>query len=491
LKTAIRRSLTLLALAPLAACSEPGDAVVARADRHQLTVPEVLTLLLGVQLPNDQNVTFTVAELWVDYTLLATAMAEDSTAANLSVEHIVEEQVQQELLLALRDVEVQPDTMVSDADVESRFAQTAPGVRLRARHIFLGFPQNAAEGGPRDSLRAFARGLHDRVRRGESFEALARQYSHDTRTAAEGGDLGWFGHGDLYGPLETAAFALEPGQVSDVVESQLGLHILRVDERETPTLEDVRPALRTQIQQERVQAAESILVASAEEGADIEVVEGAPALTRRIADDPGLQLSRRARGRKLVRFRGGGLTVGDLVTFMQSRNTQFRMQIYQATDDAIEQNLLRGLAQRKLIAARATEQGIEISEARRDSLSQELRVRIVGAARELGFVPVPLREGESKAQAVDRRVTEVLREMLGEAREVTPLGSFSFILRERYAAQVYPEGVARVMERVAQLRPDSTGAQQQPAAPQGAAAPPAPPMGGPAAPAPPGAAPPP
>jgi hypothetical protein len=490
LKTAIRRSLTLLALAPLVACGEPGDAVVARADRHDLTVPEVLTLLLGVQLPNDQNVTFTVAELWVDYTLLATAMAEDSTGAQLPVEHIVEEQVQQELLLALRDAEVQPDTMVSDEEVERRFAQTAPGVRLRARHIFLGFPQNSMEGPPRDSLRAFARGLLDRIRRGESFEALARQHSHDTRTAAEGGDLGWFGHGDLYGPLETAAYTLEPGQVSDVVESALGLHILRVDDRETPTLDDVRPALRTQIQQERVQAAESLLVANAEAGANVEVVEGAPALVRRIADDPGLQLSRRARGRELVRFRGGGLTVGDMVTFMQSRNTQFRMQIYQATDDAIEQNLLTGLAQRKLIAARAVEQGLEISEARRDSLSQELRVRIVGAARELGLTPAPLGEGESRAQAIDRRVTEVLREILGESRQVTPLGSFSFILRERYAAQVYPEGVVRVMERVAQLRPDTTGA-QRPAAPQGAAPPTAPPTGSPAAPTPPAAAPPP
>jgi hypothetical protein len=481
-KASLTRALALLGLLPLAGC-EPEESIVARAAGQELTVPEVMTLLLGVRLPNDQNVTFTVAELWVDYLLLATAIADDSTAAELDLDAIVRQQVEQELLLALRDAEVKPDTLVTDEQIEQRFLQSDPGVRLRARHVFLALPQNPTQA-QRDSLRSVADGLLARIRSGESFEAIARQHSNDTRTAADGGDLGWFGHGDLFGPLETAAYALSPGQVSDVVESVYGLHILRVDERQIPTLDEIRPNLRTQIQQERVAAAESVLVASVEEGADLEVVEGAPALVRRLADDPGVRLSRRARNRPLVTFRGGELTVADVVTFMQSRNTQFRIQIFQASDEAIEQNLLLGLGQRKLIAERALERGLSVSEARQDSLTQELRTRLVEAARALGLSGIPVREGEAAEDARDRRVMEILREMLSGGREVTPLGSFSFVLREHYASEVYPQGVARVMQRIAELRPDSSAA--QPGAPAPAAPPPA---GGPGA-TPPGAGPP-
>jgi hypothetical protein len=475
-----RRTVGLLALCALAAC-EPEDSIVARADGRELTVPEAMTMLLAVQLPNDQNVTYTVAELWVDYMLLASAMADDSTGSHLDLSPLVDQQIEQELLLALRDAEVKPDTSVSDEEVEQRFIQSDPGVRLRARHVFLAVPQTATQA-QRDSVRALADGLLTRIRGGESFEAIARQYSNDARTAPEGGDLGWFGHGELFGPLETSAYALDPGEVSDVVESVYGLHILRVDDREVPTLDDVRPTLRAQIQQERVMAAESILVASVAEGAELEVVEGSPALVRRIADDPGLRLSRRARSRPVVTYDGGELIVADLVTFMQSRNTQFRIQIYQAPDDAIEQDLLVGLAQRKLMAQRARERGYEVSEARQDSLTEELRNRIVAVARNLGVNSVVPREGESRAEAHDRHVSEILREMLSGSRDVTPLGSFSFVLREHYASEVYPQGVARVMQRIAELRPDS-----------GVRPPGAPPSGGPAPgtqPAPPAAAPP-
>jgi hypothetical protein len=287
---------------------------------------------------------------------------------------------------------------------------------------------------------------------------------------------------------------MDPGQVSDVVESVYGLHILRVDERQIPTLTDVRPALRTQIQQERLMAAESILVSSVQEGANLEVVEGSADLVRRLADDPGLRLSRRARNRALVTYEGGELTVADVVTFMQSRNTQFRIQIYQAQDEDLEQNLLLGLAQRKLIAETARERGHTVSQARQDSLTQELRDRITGAARELGLTSLTVREGESPEEARDRRISEILQQMLSGGRDVTPLGSFSFVLRDRYSSEVYPQGVARVMQRIAAIRPDTGAAGAAPPAglpPTGTPPAGAPPAGAPPATVPPGGAAPP
>lgn len=110
---------------------------------------------------------------------------------------------------------------------------------IKASHILIttlndmGEPLSEEETAKKESE---AQDILARIKQGEDFEALAKEYSDDKASAVNGGDLGYFVKGIMDQDLEKAAFELEKGQVSDVVKSSNGYHIIKVyDKREEIT----------------------------------------------------------------------------------------------------------------------------------------------------------------------------------------------------------------------------------------------------------------
>ncbi len=91
--------------------------------------------------------------------------------------------------------------------------------QVRARHILL-----ETEGEAKEVL--------ERLKGGEDFAALAKELSQDPATKEKGGDLGWFPRGLMVPEFDEVAFALQPGEVSDVVQTPYGFHIIKVEERD-------------------------------------------------------------------------------------------------------------------------------------------------------------------------------------------------------------------------------------------------------------------
>lgn len=88
----------------------------------------------------------------------------------------------------------------------------------------------------RDRVRGELAELRERILKGEKFSMLAKLYSQDPGSAAKGGELGFFGRGQMVSEFETAAFALKPGEVSPIIETQYGFHIIQLIERRGNTV---------------------------------------------------------------------------------------------------------------------------------------------------------------------------------------------------------------------------------------------------------------
>lgn len=83
----------------------------------------------------------------------------------------------------------------------------------------------------RDRVRGELAELRERILKGEKFSMLAKLYSQDPGSATKGGELGFFGRGKMVSEFEAAAFALKPGEVSPIIETQFGFHIIQLIER--------------------------------------------------------------------------------------------------------------------------------------------------------------------------------------------------------------------------------------------------------------------
>jgi peptidyl-prolyl cis-trans isomerase D len=116
-----------------------------------------------------------------------------------------------------------------DAEYEAqKHRYTALEKQVRARHILIKVP-DGADDATKQAARAKIDGLRGRAKAGEDFATLARDNSEDEGSAKKGGDLGYNPKGRMVKPFDDAQFALKPGEISDVVESNFGFHIIKVE----------------------------------------------------------------------------------------------------------------------------------------------------------------------------------------------------------------------------------------------------------------------
>ena len=156
-----------------------------------------------------------------------------------------------------------PDIEITEEDMETYFeenkADFAQPEQVRASHILVEDEATAKE-------------VLEKINAGEDFAELAKEYSTDG-SAENGGDLGFFGTGEMVEAFETAAFALEVGEVSDIVETEYGYHIIKVTDKQEAAdavYEDHKEEIKEILIEEEMNANYSTWLEELKESYDIE-----------------------------------------------------------------------------------------------------------------------------------------------------------------------------------------------------------------------------
>lgn len=155
--------------------------------------------------------------------------------------------------------QIQEGSKVTDETI-STFYENNPAdfTQVKLSHILILNSDNPnvrnekIEGAlPRDEAMKRIEEVKTKMRDGADFEDLAKKYSQDPGSAAKGGDLGYIQKGQLAGEVEKAAFALQAGAYSDIIESPFGFHILHVTETKVSQLDQVRDQIRQRLNSEQ------------------------------------------------------------------------------------------------------------------------------------------------------------------------------------------------------------------------------------------------
>ena len=155
--------------------------------------------------------------------------------------------------------ELAKDIQISDEQInkyyQDNLSQYTQAERRKASHILFTFSTDA-DTDEKNKVKAEAQGVLDKINQGADFSEMAKEYSKDPGSADSGGDLGFFGRGEMVPAFEESAFSLNPGEVSELVESSFGYHIIKlssIEGGESKPLESVKDKIIEAIQIDQVE----------------------------------------------------------------------------------------------------------------------------------------------------------------------------------------------------------------------------------------------
>ena len=461
------RLAALAALVSVTACEGLKEAmtahvdVAARAEKQELSVQRLADLMAGSQLPVTRPVAEQIAEVWVNYQLLAKAAADgDSFADTVTIDRamalVYSQSKTQKWAQKVREG-LQADT----SNMEAAYNESR--TFLSARHILFALPEGQAATGSDSVMRraeAVLRTANDR-----NFAALAKQHSGDPTNKDNGGDLGVFEAQQMVPEFSSAVAALKPGEIgTQLVRTSYGYHIVRRN-----TFAEARQQFASMHAQAMQMAAESVYFAGVENAGKIEVkANAAKTMKDVVADLEGHKGDRTVIATSVA----GNFTAGDVARYVNALPGQQRNQAKEqlaAAPDSVFPGMVRRLVLNELVARQADSAGIKLDTAEVTGARRAFTGLVQNTWAGLRVTPslladsakTPAERERLAAARVDAYLGRLVQAQEGFIEIPPPLAD---ALREKYDGSVKPAGIARALELAQKTRAaaDSARAAAQP-----------------------------
>jgi len=446
-------ALTIL----LAGCDSLRDAMsahskfAAKAAGAELTVTQLAGMMGNSQAPLRKDVAQAVADAWVDYHLVGKAAANSDSLNDPKI-------IDKAMWAVIDNVKVRkwyelvskswraPDS----SDAEGFYND---GRLLAANHILL-----MTQGLP-DSTKATIRKKADALRvqvTPANFGDLAKKNSQDPGSKDKGGSLGTFPRGAMVPPFEQALMALKPGEISPVIETQYGYHIIR-----RPLYSEVRPAVVQASRGLGVQAAESTYLATLERTSDLQVKPGIAATVRAVVEDPA---GHRTDKTVLATSDIGDFRASDLARWMTTIPPQAGIQQrIKSAPDSLMPVFVKNFVRNELVVHAADSAKLGPDSTELAQIRNMFTNSLVSAWTALGVDPKNLstaaKSKSDREKLAGQRTDEYVRNlMVQKAQYVDVTEPVQSALREKYGYDINGEALGRALIDASQMRLKSDSA---------------------------------
>jgi parvulin-like peptidyl-prolyl isomerase len=196
------------------------------------------------------------------------------TRNNITLEFVTEDTRNGLMIQHYFEDVISTEIEVTDEDIQNEYEKKYTGdSKATVRHILLN--TRGKSEADKNNIRKKMESILARAKAGEDFATLVKQYSEDPGSKDKGGIYKDFSKGDMVKPFEDAAFSVPIGEVSDIVETQYGFHILKIVDRKknTQTLEELREEIKNKLREPKKQQVYQTHLEKLKETAEFEVLE--------------------------------------------------------------------------------------------------------------------------------------------------------------------------------------------------------------------------
>ncbi|MEO5904654.1 MAG: peptidylprolyl isomerase [Gemmatimonadaceae bacterium] len=444
-------------------CSSLKDAMsahvdtVAKAADQELTISRLATLMGNSKAPLRKDVANAVVDAWTNYQLAGeAAVSNDSLNDTKKIDDAMWAVIANVKAKKWYDLVSKtwkaPDATAAEAAFNNN-------QMLAASHILLLTTDTTPTG------KATVKKKIDAIRsqvNSANFADMAKKNSQDPQSAVKGGALGVFPRGAMVKEFDQTAAALKPGEISPVIQTQFGYHIIR-----RPLFSEVKADFVNAMQQGGVQAAESTYLASLESGAKLEVKPGQAAAIRAVVENP---VAHKDDNTVLATSSIGKFTAAKLAKWMSTFPAQAGIQErVKSAPDSLLPVFVKNFVRNELVLHSADSAKLGPDSAQLAQIRGMFKSSLTNAWTQLNLDPKNLEAAAKskgdRAKLAGQRVEDYINKLLAQqAQYVDVTEPVQAVLREKYDYTIRAENLDKVLLEAAKVRlaSDSTSKTGQP-----------------------------